>query len=141
MSNRDSRVFGKKYACPGCNSLLKFKRPPRTVVHTCPNCRRILRLRAEAAAGKQDEQLQTAIDALAEWKMPEEKKPYDYHTDPLLDEIDTSSQGVWQFDQPWPPKTLQKVSERAEVNFNPDDADTNMLWRKRLLDGFYRREL
>ncbi len=138
MSNRDSRVFGQKYSCPGCNSLLKFRRPPRTLVQTCPNCRRILRLREKAAESKKDDQLKEALDALAEWTEPDET-PYQYYADPKLDEMDKSTPGIWKFDQPWPPDTQQIVAENVEVIFNPLDVQANMRWRVRLLKGFHRR--
>lgn len=138
MSDRDVRVFGKKYACPGCHSILKFRRPPRSLFQTCPHCRRMLRIQERAAAASHDDEIRDAIDSLTDWDVPEQPV-YDYHRDPQLDNIDESVPNIWKFDQPWPEHVGKIVGENIEVTVNPFDAEGVARTRLNLLDGIHRR--
>jgi hypothetical protein len=138
MSDRVSKYLGKKYACPGCQAHLRFRRPPKKSLLTCPNCRRKLKLQEQAAHANRDELFQEAIESLVTWK-PAVVKPYNYILDPLLDRVDSSVPGVWKFDQPWPEHVLQIAIERAEVLFYATDIQGTVRSRQQLLDGSFRR--
>jgi hypothetical protein len=138
MSNRDTRVFGQKYACPGCHSLLKFRQPPKSALHTCPHCRRILKLQERKAAASEDDLLKEALDSLLSWN-PEDKPVYEYARDPRLDELDDSRPGLWTFRQPWPEHVHQVVMERTKVAIDPSDPSGCLQHRRCLLKGYHRR--
>ncbi len=138
MSDQDSKYLGRKYSCPGCQSKLKFTRPPTSQLLSCPNCRRRLKLQNYAAAASKDEMLKEAIKALVESKVPD-VEPYDYRKDLRLDHVDCSTAGVWKFDQPWPESVHEVVVESAEVLFNPLDTCGVVRARRLLLDGKFRR--
>lgn len=138
MSDNQSRYLGKKYSCPGCNSQLKFRRAPTTLLQTCPNCRRKLRLQDREAAANDDELLRAAIDSLVSWKEPDDQ-PYDYRRDPKLDLANETEPGIFKFDQPWPESAGDIVFQDAEVLFNPEDTYGTVLARKALFEGQFRR--
>ena len=138
MAENPSKYLGKKYACPGCHSQLKFRRAPTRLLQTCPNCRRKIRLRDRESAANQDELLREAIDSLVQWKEPDDV-PYDYRRDPKLDCAKETESGIWKFDQPWPEEAGDVVHEDAEVLFNPEDTYGTVLARKALFEGEFRR--
>lgn len=138
MSSLNSSYVGKKFACPGCQSNLKFRRPPKTLLQTCPHCRRKLRLQDEAAAAAKDDLVRMAIESLVNSREPVEK-PYDYARDPLLDTVDDSMPGIWKFDQPWPQTVDEILIENAEVVCHPLDEQRAMQSRKMFLGGKYKR--
>lgn len=139
MSDRISQFLGQKFVCPQCQSKLKFLRPPTRQLLTCPNCRRKLRLQEQAAAASQDDQIKEAIDSLVSWKSTATKPAYNYEKDPMLDRVDTSSPGIWKFDQPWPNNVHQVVMEGTEVACIPSDIAGTAQARKQMLDGIFRR--
>ena len=138
MSGRDVRVFGRRFACPGCHALLRFQRPPTSLLQTCPNCRKVLKLQERQAAANHDEELKAALDSLSSWK-PKEKKNVEYNRDPRLDVIDDSISGLWQFDQPWPAHTGDVVLDRVEVLVDAAYGDEARRQRHSLLHGYHRR--
>ena len=138
MSENHSQYLGKKYSCPGCHRQLKFRRPPTTLLQTCPNCRRKLRLQDREAAANDDALLREAIDSLVKWQKPEDK-PYEYRRDPKLDVMTEQKNGVFQFKQPWPESAGEVVYENAEVLFNHEDSYGTVLARKALFEGEFRR--
>ena len=137
MSDSGSGHLGKKFSCPGCQSNLKFTRPPSSQLYRCPSCRRKLRFQERRAAAEKDDLIKQAIDALVDWRLPE--KSYDYRMDPNLDVIDKSEPGIWKFAQPWPNEIKDIVFEAAEVVCNPADENGAVLSRRELLVGDYRR--
>ena len=137
MAKRDSIVFGRKYSCPGCNSQLKFKRPPTKSVYNCPNCRRLLRLREKQKAAGSDDALNAAIGSLLD---DESSRSADYEHDRRLDRLKESrQQGTLLFDQPWPGSIAAVVLEAAEVVLNQFDFEAIALARQKMFDGFLRR--
>ncbi len=138
MSEPNSGFLGKKFSCPGCQSNLKFRRAPKSLLQTCPNCRRKLRLQEQAFEASKDDMLRMAIESLVDWNEPT-SQAYDYRTDPLLDRIVCSSENSWKFDQPWPSESHQLVFERAEVLFNPRDMRSITHNRQLFFDGKCRR--
>lgn len=138
MSKQTSSIIGKKFSCPGCQSNLKFRRPPKRLLQTCPHCRRRLRLQDEAAAKAKDELVREAIELLVNSREPIEKK-YDYARDPLLDTVDNSSPGIWRFDQPWPQTIQEVIIENVEVVCHRIDDDRELQARKSLLNGTFKR--
>ena len=139
MSDRISNFLGKKFVCPACESKLKFLRPSTKQLLTCPNCRRKLRLQEKTAAASEDERIQEAIESLVDWQAPDNQPAYDYHKDPRLDRVDSSSPGIWKFDQPWPEHVHQVVFERVDVQCIPSDVEGTVQFRRMLLDGSFRR--
>ena len=138
MSTHHAKAFGQKYSCPGCQALLKFRRPPTRSLQSCPNCRRTIRLHEKAAAGNRDADIKRAIEELADWDVPETPR-YSYSRDPLLDQIDDSQPHVWTFNQPWPENTGEVVADRVEVIVNTEDLESIAQFRFGLLDGIHRR--
>ena len=120
MADRVSSYLGKKYACPGCHANLKFRRPPTKTLLTCPSCRRKLKLQEQKAVASRDELVREAIDSLVSWRKPE-KRRYEYRLDPKLNNVDSSTPGLWKFDQPWPEHVREIAIERAEVLVFPFD--------------------
>lgn len=138
MSQQTSSYMGKKFSCPECQANLKFRRPPKRLLQTCPHCRRRLRLRDEEAAKAQDDLVREAIDLLVNSRQPA-KKSYDYTRDPLLDTVDNSEPGLWKFDQPWPESVEEVVIENAEVVCHRLDQERALTARKTLLNGKFKR--
>jgi len=138
MPENHSQYLGKKYSCPGCHRQLKFRRPPTTLLQTCPNCRRKLRLQDREAAASNDELLREAIDSLIKWEEPTDE-PYEYRRDPKLDVITELDGGIFQFNQPWPEVAGEVVYENAEVLFNHEDSYGSVLARKAMFEGQFRR--
>ena len=137
MSDSGSSYLGKKFSCPGCQSSLKFSRPPSSMLYRCPSCRRKLRIQERQAAAENDELVKQAIDALVDWKLPD--KSYDYRIDPKLDRVDKSTPGVLKFNQPWPGDIKEIVFEKTEVVCNPHDTNGAVRSRREMIDGEFRR--
>ena len=138
MANVNSNFVGKKFACPGCQSSLKFTRAPKSLLQKCPNCRRKLRLQEKHAAASQDDLLKDAIESLVDWDSPDEN-PYNYRRDPNLDNCDTTTPNIWKFSQPWPENTGELVLENTEVICSFQDANGAMQARELLMNGEFRR--
>ena len=138
MSEQTSTYIGKKFSCPGCKASLKFRRPPKRLLQTCPHCRRKLRLQYEAAAQAKDDLVREAIELLVNSRQPV-KKAYDYTRDPLLDNVDESEPGILRFDQPWPKTIEEVVIENAEVVCHRLDEERALTARKTLLSGKFKR--
>ena len=137
MTESGSSYLGKKFSCPGCQSNLKFSRPPSSMLYRCPSCRRKLRFQERKAAAEKDVLVKQAIDALVDWQRPEES--YDYRIDPKLDSIVESTPGILKFDQPWPNEVKDIVLEATEVVCSPHDTNGTVLSRKEMLAGEFRR--
>ena len=138
MSNSSARQVGKRFSCPGCDALLKFKRLPTRLVQTCPNCRRLLRIQDKISSAGENRDLQAAIDEFVSRETLHVRE-IEYEEDPRLDQITTTESGVLQFNQPWPPGFDQVLLEQLEVLPNPHNLEGNTDKRQRLLSGFHRR--
>lgn len=137
MTIQNSSFLGKKFSCPSCRSQLKFRRPPKSLLQICPNCRRKLRLQEELAAVDQDELLKEAIELLVSSRTP--KKRYDYARDPELDRSQIGDGGVVTFDQPWPETAGEVVYQKAEVICTEFDFNRAASSRLAWMSGEFKR--